>query len=107
MMQPVKQMIFYPALVGQIERGVIDPLINSEPVSLAVTGFALPTFIDPNDGMAVRGGFDIVSIKIARETEFVMGNEASVLAPVGMELHWRECPQVVQWADEQVNREEI
>ncbi len=90
----------YIALPGQITMGVIDPLVNTEPCPLYIEGYAIPAHID-GDGHPLGAGFDIVSIKLAATTEFASA-QAAVYASVGQELHWRQCPQAVQWADRQV-----
>ncbi len=89
----------YIAPPGQITLGTLDPLTNTEPAPLVIEGYAIPAHVD-NHGHPIVSGFDIVSIKLAQTTEFASA-KAAVYASVGEHLHWKQCPQVVQWADEQ------
>jgi hypothetical protein len=75
-----------------------DPLVNTEPAVIQIDGFSIPAHID-YDGHPLTAGFDVVSLKLVRQTEFRSAN-AIVYAPSGHELHWRQVPQAVQWADE-------
>ena len=89
----------YVALPGQITMGVKDdPLVNTEPTLVEIEGFAIPAHLD-YDGHPLTAGFDVVSLKLAKQTEFRSAN-AIVYAPSGHELHWRQVPQAIQWADE-------
>jgi hypothetical protein len=93
--------LIYVAPPGQINLGSQDePLVNIESCPVLVEGHAIPGHID-GDGHPYRAGFDIASLKIARPTEFV-SSHAIVVAETGMEFHWRQVPQALQWADEQV-----
>jgi hypothetical protein len=89
----------YVAQPGQITLGVKeDPLVNTEPAYVEIEGFVMPAHID-YDGHPLVAGFDVVSMRLVGQTEFRSAN-AIVYAPGGRELHWRQVPQAIQWADE-------
>jgi hypothetical protein len=95
--------LHYVALPGQIAMGPKeDPLVNTEPAYITIEGFAIPSHLD-DCGHPIGSGFDIASIKLDRQTEF-RSVHAIVWAPKDFEFHWRQVPQAVQWADEQVGR---
>ncbi len=90
--------LHYVAQPGQLKLGSVDPLVNTEPALITIEGYAIPGHLDP-EGHAYRAGFDIVSMKLANQTEFASINSL-VYAPKDYQLHWRQVPQALQWADE-------
>jgi hypothetical protein len=95
--------LHYTALPGQIAIGpATDPLVNTEPAHILIEGFAIPSHLD-DCGHPIGSGFDIASIRLEQQTEFRSAT-AIVYAPLGYEFHWRQVPQAVQWADDQVKR---
>ena len=91
--------LVYVALPGQITMGVKeDPLVNTEETVIQIDGFSIPAHLD-YDGHPLTAGFDVVALRLAKQTEFRSAT-AIVYAPSGHELHWRQVPQAIQWADE-------
>jgi hypothetical protein len=90
--------LLYVAPPGQLKLGVTDPLVNTEPALIKIEGYAIPGHLD-NDGHCVRAGFDITSMSLANQTEFASAHSL-VYAPKDYQLHWRQVPQALQWADE-------
>jgi len=81
-----------------ISLGKDDPLINTEPCPVRIEGYAIPAHTD-DYGHVYSAGFDIVSLSIGAPVEFASSG-AVVYAGVGQELHWKDVPQAVQWADD-------
>jgi hypothetical protein len=93
--------LLYVAPPGQVKFGIDDdPLVNTEPAHVLIRGHAIPGHVDGH-GHPFTAGFDVVSLSLATPVEF-RSAQAIVEAPVGHQLHWRQVPQALQWADEQV-----
>jgi hypothetical protein len=90
--------LHYVASPGEIKLGINDPLVNTEPTPIMIEGYAIPGHLD-EDGHVVRAGFDIVRLSLTKQTEFVSAHSI-VWAPSGQNLHWRQVPNALQWADD-------